>query len=558
MPRIVTPGRAYKHFKRYRQVISVLTKYGFGEFFGQVRLWGHVNIEKRILHHEHKFGLKTTPERMRQAMEELGPTFVKAGQMLSTRPDILPHNYIHELEKLQNNVSPIPTAVVKQIIEAELGRPINELFSSFNDEPLAAASLAQVHRATINGQEVVVKVQRPNIAQTIEVDLEIMHDLASLMDRYLSGAHTFNALGIVQEFAANIRKELNFRLEANNMRRFSHNFADTPWFHAPEVFSERYCTHKVLTMEYIDGINIGNIDKLKSEGYDLNLIAERGGDICFRSALDHGFFHADPHPGNMIILPNNVICLLDYGMMGTLSNRDRERLSRLLYFMDINDEKRTARSLLSLMESNEVIDAEIVEADISKMVQEFARGSLRDTQFGLLLFDLLHLLRQNDIIFPAHLIWLFKSIATLEDISRKMDPDFEMLGFAKKYAQKSIFKGLNPITQTREFYLSLVDSVNLIQDLPYDIGIILDQLKKGKVKIEFEHVGLEPMRKTLDKVSHHISLTLLLSSLLIASALIVSARIPPLAGEISLIGIAGFGISGILTLGLIITILIER
>ena len=558
MPRFVTPGRAYKHLRRYRQITSVLTKYGFGEFFGQVRLWGHVNIEQRLLHREHKFGMKTTPERMRQAMEELGPTFVKAGQMLSTRPDLLPHNYIIELEKLQSHVSLLPTAVVRQVIESELGRPINEIFSSFDDEPLAAASLAQVHRATINGEQVVVKVQRPNIAQTIEVDLEIMHDLASLMDRYLSGAHAFNALGIVREFAENIRKELNFRLEANNMRRFAHNFVETPWFHVPRVYPAQYCTGKVLTMEYIEGIGIGDIDRLKAEGYDLKLIAKRGGEISFRSALDHGFFHADPHPGNLIILPDNVLCLLDYGMMGTLSIRDRERLSRLLYFMDINDEKRTARAFLSLMDSTEVIDAQLVEADISKIVQEYARGSLRDTHFGLLLFDLLRLLRQNKIIFTAHLIWLFKSIATMEDISRRMDPDIEMLGLAKKYAQKAIFKGLNPVRQTREFYLSMLDSINLMQDLPYDVSIIIDQLKKGRVKIEFEHIGLEPMRKTLDKVSHHISLTLLLASLLIASALIIAARIPPLAGEVSLIGIVGFGISGILTLGLIISILLEK
>ena len=557
MPRLITPGQAYRHLRRYRQVIGVLTRYGFGEFFGQIRVWESINIERRLLRRRPHYAQLTTAQRLRLALEELGPTFVKMGQMLSTRPDLLSQEYIRELEKLQNRVAPMPPAIARKTIEKELQPPIADIFTTFDDTPLAAASLAQVHRAIIAGEEVVVKVQRPNVAQIIEIDLEIMHDLAGLMERYLKGLYFVNPSGLVREFSDNIKRELDFRIEANNMRRFAHDFAGTPYLHVPRLFQEHCCNQKVLVMEYIDGIQISDLDRLRREGYDLKLLSQRGADISFRSALDYGFFHADPHPGNLLILPDNVICLLDFGMMGTLSVRYRERLGKLLYFMSRADEKRTARALLQLIESSEVIDAENLEMDVANIIQEFSNASAGELHLGNMFFKLLRLLGQHRARFPVHMVWLFKSMATLEDLSKKMDPDFELVKAARPYARRMILKDLNPLHQSQEFYFTALDSFNLLRDLPYDAGVVLDQLKKGRVKIEFEHVGLEPIRQTLHQVSHHIALTLLLAALLISSSIIVLAGVPPMVGSIPVIGLVGFGISGLLTIVVVISLMVR-
>ena len=558
MPRIIRPDLAFKQMQRYRQVVAVFTRYGFGEFLGLIRIWEYINIEKKFLHRERQLETLSVPQRLRLALEELGPTFVKLGQMLSTRPDIVPHNFIVELEKLQNRVAPIPTEIARRVIESELKKPISEIFSSFDDQPLAAASLAQVHRASRNGSDLVVKVQRPNITQVIEVDLEIMHNLAALMERYLHGTYVINPVGLVREFAENIKRELDFRIEAVNMRRFAQNFAGTAWVHVPAVYSDPGYTQRVLIMEYVEGIFISDLDRLRREGYDLKRIARHGADIGFRSTLEHGFFHADPHPGNLIIQPGNVICLLDYGMMGTLSNRFRERLGRMIYYIINNDEKRTARALLGLMESSQVIDAETLEVQVSNIIQEYAHLALREIQLGNMLFKLLRLLAEHHVRFPTHLIWLSKAITTVEDVAHKLDPDFDMLEYAKPYARRFIIRNLNPANQTREAFLTALDSFDLLRDLPYDAGVILDQLKKGRVKIEFEHIGLEPIRKTITRVTNRLGGTIVLAAVLVASSLIVVADLPPKVGEVPIIGIAGFGISLILAVVLLIAAIFDR
>ncbi|MES0329565.1 MAG: AarF/UbiB family protein, partial [Dehalococcoidales bacterium] len=309
----MTPRAALKHIGRYNRIIAVFIKYGFGEFFQRIRIWEYRNIERRLFKRgPHEFPHLSEPERLRLALAELGPTFVKLGQMLSTRPDIMPHEFIVELEKLQEHAEYVSAEAIRNVIQAELGRPVEEVFDSFSDEPLAAASLAQVHRAVLGGEEVVIKVQRPDITEAIHIDLDIMHFLATLWERYSAQAYYIRPVGLVEEFTEDLKRELDFGLETNNMTQFARNFAGEETLHVPDVYQE-LSTRKMIVMEFIDGISISNVQRLTDEGYDLPLIARRGADISFRAALEFGFFHSDPHPGNVLVLPGNVVSLLDYG-----------------------------------------------------------------------------------------------------------------------------------------------------------------------------------------------------------------------------------------------------
>jgi ubiquinone biosynthesis protein len=555
MPKIPRVGTAYRHLHRYRQVAMVLIKYGFGDFLDRLRLWEHVNIERRIFRRSHNFAHLTHAERLRLSLEELGPTFVKLGQILSTRPDLVPHDFILELEKLQDQVAPIPTTAAKEIIQSELGRPVDEIFTSFDDQPLGSASLSQVHRATLKGGEVVaVKVQRPHVAEIIEADLEIMHHLAIMAERHLPEARLINLVGLITEFRTNIKKELDLRVEANNMRRFAHNFAGDPQIHVPALWPE-LCTRHVLVMEYIQGMNISETQRLIAEGYDLSLIASRGVDIALKSVFEHGFFHADPHPGNIFILPDNVICLLDYGMMGTISSHHRESLARLAITIAAGDEKATARALLGLAEAEEAVDVESLGVDLSDIIGQHVSLPLREVRLGDTLHQLLRLLTTHQLRFNMHLVWLFKAVATVEDTMHRLDTDFDMIERTKPYAMQMLKRRFVSLRQASELYFIVSDMFEFMKDLPYEARDVLRQLKKGRFKIEFEHAGLESIQRALKNSSNRLVLAIIIAALLISSSLIVHSGLPPRVADIPMIGLVGYIIAVVLSLLLIVSVL---
>lgn len=545
-----TTAGVYQQLKRFQQVVNVLAKHGFGAALTRIRVWESVNIQRRILRREPDLSNISAPERLRLAFEELGPTFIKFGQIISTRPDLVPPEYIVELKKLQSSVNLIPAEITRGIIESELGQPIDDIFDSFDDTPLAAASLAQVHRAVLDGKHVVLKVQRPDIIESTRADIAIMRNLASLAERYSSRIYLLNPTGLVEEFASQIRRELDFRMEANNIRRFARNFASDKTIRVPDVYPE-LSTKRVITMDYLDGICISDTQRLIDEGYDLEQIAERGAVIGFKAAFKHGFFHADPHPGNIFVLPGNIIGLVDFGMMATLSLRDRERLAKLTYFISIQDDKQVARALYEIMEIEGMIPAEDIEPEISAIIKDYGDIPTREMPFAAMLFAMMWVVMKKRGRLRPQLLWLTKSIAIQEEIALSFNVDFNVINLGRPFAWRLLTQKLSPIRRPRELIYWLVDTMDLARDLPYNASVILRDFRKGRIKIEFQHAGLDPIRQTMSEVSNRTSITIIIAALLLSSSVIVLADVPPIVLNIPLLALIGYIIAIILSLNLI-------
>jgi ubiquinone biosynthesis protein len=551
--RPVTRG-AFKQVRRFRQIVDVLIKYGFGEAIARIRVWESVHFEKRILKSEAQHPTLTTAQRLRLALEELGPTFVKLGQMLSTRPDLVPPEFIVELKKLQASVHFLPGEITRKIIEKELGKPVGELFDSFDEQPLAAASLAQVHRAVLKGKPVVLKVQRPDIVEVTVLDIDIIKTIAQLAEKYSPAAYLVNPVGIVEEFSQQLNKELDFRIEGQNMRRFGLNFRGDETIHVPDVYLD-YCTKKVVVMEYLDGITIADTKRLEEECYDLQLIGKRGVMSSFKAVFQHGFFHADPHPGNILILPGNVIGVVDFGMMASLSLRDRERLAKLVYFISLRDERRVARSLNELMETDDIIPAEQLEPAMADIIKEFSDVPPREVRLGAMLFAMMRAIMSHGGRMRPQLVWVTKSMAVEEDIIHTLNADLNLMDVGNPYAQRLITQRFNPFHQGSEILYWLMDTLDTVKDLPYDIGLVVRELRRGKIKIEFEHIGLEPIRETIERVSNRLSLTIIIAALLVSSSVIALAKVTPYVGTIPVLAFFGYFISVILSLILVFSII---
>jgi ubiquinone biosynthesis protein len=488
-------------------------------------------------------------------LEELGPTFIKLGQILSTRPDLIPLKYATELSKLQDSVPAFGYDDVGRIIQSQIGKPPEEIFMRFEKRPLAAASIGQVHKAQLNdGEEVVVKVQRPGIRRTLEVDLEIMFHLAGLMEKHLEEVELQRPTKILEEFAASLERELNYLYEASNIENFSRQYMDDETVYVPKVFRD-LSRERILTMEYIDGIKASKIDLLRRAGYDPREITRRGATLMMKQIFVNGFFHADPHPGNVFVLPNNVVCYLDFGMMGRISRQEREDFSDLVMQLSRRDEKKAMHALLKLTDFQQEPDKNKLERDLAEFIGQHLYLPLGEIRFGRLLQRLIEILTRHGLRLKPDLFLMMKALSAVEGLGQLLDADFELMEHAKPFVRDVYLARVNPKRIAGDMLESGAEFLSLLKEIPREVRAMLRQAKEGKVKIEFEHHGLEPVLYTHDRTSNRIAFAIVLAALIVGSSLITLSDIPPKWHEIPIIGLAGFITAGVMGFWLLISIL---
>jgi len=551
LEKITQITHSYRNIKRFRQIVNVLLKYGFKSFLEVINVNKFGDSNRKEIH------AQNNAVRVRMALAELGPTFIKLGQILATRPDLVPHEYTVELAKLQDDAPTFPYADVEKIILEDTGKYPKDIFDSFDEEPLAAASIGQVHRAVYKGNQVVVKVQRPGIEKIIATDLEIMYHFALLMEKHIVEIQIQKPSAIIKEFTKSIEKEVDFKIEARQTERFAEAYIEDKTTYTPKIFNE-VSTTKIMVIEYIDGVKASDVEALKEQNYDLKLLAHNGTESLLKQIFENGYFHGDPHPGNIIIMPGNIVCFIDYGMMGNVSIKERQNFADLLMQIITRKTDRIVSYILRFTKYEVEPDHDELERDMGEIIDEFLDLSLKYMNFGVFVEHMMDILSKHHLRLLPNLFMMLKALVSLEDLGKKLNPDLEILTLATPYVKRIYMEKFNLKKMAANMIDPLHDLMNLANELPEDVRTLLKQLKKGKIKIELEYLGINRFRNSIVKISNRIVVAIVLAALIVGHSLIMLTKQPPGNGNIRLIGMIGFTISVILGFILVISILFER
>ncbi|MEX2176374.1 MAG: AarF/ABC1/UbiB kinase family protein [Pirellulaceae bacterium] len=534
----------YRNVKRWTEILSVLSKYGLADWLARTNI---EFVKNHLKAPDGEILARLTREaRIRLTLSELGPTFIKLGQLLSTRPDVVGKELADELTQLQSSVPADPPETIRKLVETELGEPLDGLFAEFDLVPIASASIGQVHRARLKtGERVVVKVQHAGIESKVHEDLEVLGGLAQLADQ-LEEFKPYRPTANVAEMGRTLRRELDFGREERNLHQFAALFKDDATVCIPKAYTD-LSTPRVLTMDMIDGIPVAEPGLLVAAGIDREEVARRGATLYMQMIFTHGFFHADPHPGNLVLLPGNVIGLLDFGMVGRIDERMREDIEDMLMAIVQHDVPLLVRIVKRLGQTPPQLDEAGLANDVADFVGHYSTQALDQFDVGGALTDMTQIMRRHRIMLPAQVAMLIKTLVTLEGTSKLLSPRFSLMEVMQPFHRKMMLRRLSPLRQARKLRRLYMELEQLAEVLPQRIVQILEQIQSGKFDVHLDHRGLGPS-------VNRLVLGMLASALFVGSSLMLSYKVPPVLffrdkptwfgmQNLSILGLAGCVVS---------------
>lgn len=537
--------QTYRHLQRLRQIIMVLSKFGLAD--GLSRLGPEFTYRLIRSKGGQQIAGLTFPQRIRLALSDLGPTFIKIGQILSTRPDVVGNAIADELKELQANVPPDPPEVVRRTLEAELKMPVCEAFFEFDETPLASASIAQVHRATLHsGEQVVVKVQHQGIRDVMRADLEIVAGIAALLEQHVPESRQYRPKSLVVEFDRSLKRELDFGRELHSIVEFGELFARDDGVRIPKAY-RKLSTSRVLTMEYLEGPRVSQLDP-RDPAIDAQYLAKKGTDIFLKMIFDHGFYHSDPHPGNIVVLRDNVVGLLDFGSTARIDDTLRGQIGEMLLCIAMGDSERLTSLIMRVGNVPLGTDRSTLHLDVADFVANYGNQPLAEFDLSGALTEMTEIIFRYGITLPARVGMLLKVLITLEGTARLLSPRFSLLEVMKPYRLKLLKARLSPKKRLAKLWHLLGDVEYLLEAFPQRIGALFAQIESGKFDIHLDHRGLEPS-------VNRLVIGLISSSLFLSSSILMAQRVPPLwMQHISVWGIVGIAIAALLTIRIVMAI----
>jgi ubiquinone biosynthesis protein len=543
-----------RDFARIRAIAGTLMRYGWGDvakklgkksWIGRAGNWMNSDVSKDILQ-------LPSEVRARLAIQELGPTFVKLGQVLATRPDIFPPNWIEEFSKLQDQVPAVPFEELLPELEAALGKSPFEVFKDLNPEPIAGASIAQVHLAKLQDGTPVLKIRRPNVRERIEADLRLLSHLGRLIESEFEEVKRFRPGEIIGQFSKSLERELDLAMEGRNTERFGRNFEEDEYIEFAKIYWD-FTSEGLLVMSYIDGIPGNDLQTAAQSGLDLKLLGERGANAVLKMVLIDGFFHADPHPGNVFYLPENRLAIIDCGMVGRISLDRRDEIADLLAAL-VSRDVDTLRDILVIWADGATIDEAKLSADIDEFIMNYDNAPLKHVRFSAVLNDLTTIMRENHLAVPPDLTMLFKALITLEGLGRQLDPDFQIVHHLTPFVKKIIVDRYMPGNLIKRGRRGLSHLTEAVTGLPGDISQVLREAARGRLKLNLDLKRLDHFGHQLDHSTNRLTMALITAALIVGSSIVMTVHGGPTIFGLPAFGFLGFFLAFVIGIILMISV----